>query len=177
MKTPIINRTSEDSIMAYLAAYPLLQMSIRELSKELLLNEANDFIYRREIKRRLDANDPQALEMWGFTLNRRPTTGPFQPVSSSEVPDIRPLWEQVLLNNVPLTDLAKIILASEWRYNDPKGLMKMSPEAVRDFLESLEWQPMQYYRDLSEERQKTLYMITDVYGRWYRQQIKNDTKK
>ena len=166
--------------MPYITESALRSTPANLLVQGFVKDRSNAERYREEILRKL-VDDPLMQAIWNGTLLQPVNRS--QPVSSQPIyqpsptspqpvisPDIRPKWQEVFQSFEPISSLATVLLTSGWNFIDPRGLMKMPPEAVEDFLRSLEWQPYEYYNMLSSERQKTLYMMIDVYGRWYRQQ-------
>jgi hypothetical protein len=154
--------------MAYVSDADLRRMTLQQLSHAYLTDPPNAHRYRPEINRRIAAGDPEALAIYG-NGRTKPHPVPLQPTLKSP-PDIRQDWYEVKQDGWPMTRLATTILNSGWDFTDPIGKMTMPPEAVEDFLRGLEWQPDQFYRELPPEMQRTLVMIIDVYGRWYRRQ-------
>jgi hypothetical protein len=155
--------------MNYISDSDLRRMTLAQLNHGLLTDPSNGHRYRPEINRRIAAGDPEAITTYG---NAKPISRlhPVPPLQKNP-PDIRDIWVEVRRGQQPMTRLATVILNSGWDYIDPIGKMGMLPEAVEDFLKSLEFQPDQYYTELPEEMQRVLNMIFDVYGRWYRRQV------
>jgi hypothetical protein len=164
----------ETFLMAHLARPELRGMTNRMLSHLLYKDLSNGQHYRDEIARRVTIGDPEAVWIWAnIDLNYTPRiqTPSSQPVNGKSPPDIRDAVGRVMDNLQPISPLMTTMLNSGWDYSDPQNLMQWTPDKVIDFLKTLEWQPRQYYDDLSEKRRTTLIMIIDAYGRWYRKQI------